>query len=231
MKVRNETLQKEGERIAGKRETGVEIGRDGGESMPRSRRWFSGDMFLRPTFNFAQKLKWYRPVSERKEFTTRGDWKKKLGGGGNGGQRRPAGARQNLNPFKQLPHFAGVYNSWEAAPEGKHGENCAAWKTSRHPSVKATWARANKFPWKKDSPVTIYSLLYSRDVCIHELCLPLFRRLSRIRRRRAGRKTAACDSVLQIIIRSLQRELVYKDEVDHRLSWCLATLFVNVAWN
>lgn len=66
------------------------------------------------------------PVSKRKEFTTRGDWKKKLEGlgGEGGGRRRPAGARQNLNPFKQLPHFAGVYNSWEAAPEGKHGKLC-----------------------------------------------------------------------------------------------------------
>lgn len=86
--------------------------------MPRSRRWFSGDMF-RPAFNFAQKLKWYRSVSGRKEFTTRGDWKKKLGR-----RRRPAGARQNLNPFKQLPHFPGVYNSWEAAPAAST-ENCA----------------------------------------------------------------------------------------------------------
>lgn len=31
--------------------------------------------------------------------------------------RRPSGARQNLNPFRQLPHFAGVYNSWEAAAQ------------------------------------------------------------------------------------------------------------------
>lgn len=43
---------------------------------------------------------------------------------GGRGRRRPVGARQNLNPFKQLPHFADVYNSWEAAPEGKHGKLC-----------------------------------------------------------------------------------------------------------
>jgi len=39
-------------------------------------------------------------------------------------RRRPVGARQNLNPFKQLPHFPGVYNSWEAAPVAS-SENCA----------------------------------------------------------------------------------------------------------
>jgi hypothetical protein len=118
--------------------------------MPRSRRWFSGDMFRPgPAFNFAQKLKWYHPVSERKEFTTRGDWKKKLGTGA-GARRRPAGARQNLNPFKQLPHFAGVYNSWEAAP-GAGMENCAAENTSS-PGKPTGCERAREFPWKKDSP-------------------------------------------------------------------------------
>lgn len=42
-----------------------------------------------------------------------------------GDDARPSGARQNLNPFKQLPHFAGVYNSWEA-PWASREENCAA---------------------------------------------------------------------------------------------------------
>lgn len=106
--------------------------------MPRSRRWFSDDMF-RPAFNFAQKLKWYRSVSKRKEFTTRGDWKKKLGR-----RRRPAGARQNLNPFNQLPHFPGVYNSWEAAPAAS-SENCAV-KKHLDPS-NPTHARARARAW------------------------------------------------------------------------------------
>lgn len=42
----------------------------------------------------------------------------------------------------------------------------------------------------------------------------------------------ACDRVLQIIIRSLQRELVYKDEVNRLVCpGARATLLVNVAWN
>lgn len=89
-----------------------------------------------PAFNFAQKLKWYRSVSGRKEFTTRGDWKKKLGR-----RRRPAGARQNLNPFKQLPHFPGVYNSWEAAPAAS-SENCAVKNISTPSKVTCARARA-----------------------------------------------------------------------------------------
>jgi len=70
--------------------------------------------------------------------------------GGRDARRRPAGARQNLNPFKQLPHFAGVYNSWEAAP-GAGMENCAAENTSA-PGKPTGRERAREFPWKKDSP-------------------------------------------------------------------------------
>lgn len=52
--------------------SGKEAEWNGDEHATRSRRWFSGDMF-RPcqAFNFAQKLKWYRPVSRRERSLRR----------------------------------------------------------------------------------------------------------------------------------------------------------------
>lgn len=149
MTVRNET------RCSGKKSEPPGEGdrgeETGDEHATRSRRWFPSDMF-RPcrAFNFAQKLKWYRPVSGRERSLRRVEiegtnlWK---------ARRRPAGARQNLNPFKQLPHFAGVYNSWEAASRGQAWKTMP-WKTSRPYSkpTRRARARAREFPWKKDSP-------------------------------------------------------------------------------